>query len=429
MCCCLFTSKFNLQRHVARWHSLIDNRQGYVCGVCDAIFRDKNVLQQHREEQHGRHTGFRIVSTAHERSREIFRLFIPEKYSRHLVQVLAYVGVKTTGLLKALAAVTPMFKLTMSLFLEMEKIDLLSRQVLDRELVPFRSKSMAVTRANFENSALENMSEALKKIDCSVDEFLSRGSGWRVKCGAYLDVEFALCRTMSATNSSLPHICKQKTGKRGKIDLVLPMPEEFNCFKNMSKNCFYFAVAAGLMGCEKERRDENAVRSVVENRLVKVHSSDTAVSADDIPKFEELNQHLSIAVNVVYIDEEGDVLPVFASKNVHASNVVVLALFHIINEGVDDGEMTGGAGKKKWGAGYTSTSHFALVENPNQLFAKRFAKAKGDDYNRTVQVEICWKCHSFFDRRQTYLNHVEFCHKKGNQHVRKKEGWKISNLI
>lgn len=422
-CSRVFQRKFNLSRHKITQHPFDREQRGYACGICNAVFRDKRMVKQHRAEKHDRDTDFRIVRNAHGQTRQLFRIYYPEKFARNLTQVYAYTGQEAFRLLEALAAVTPVFKIGLASFMEMEKIDFVTREVIAREVFVFRGEMFEITRADFDYTATTAINESLKLMDKIVDEYVNRGSGWRLVQAIQLDVLFSIVKTMSGSNCYLPHICKAVAGKKGKFHLVLPMPskmEKVECFKSMGKSCFYFAVAAGLMGNEKSRRDEEAVKKVIETKLVKLDQEDRAISLREIPLFEELNAHLSVAVNVVYVDEEGDILPVYASQKLSASNVVVLALFHLIEEEKEEEEKKEG-GEKKWGAGLTASAHFALIEHPKQFFAKKFSKESGNKYNRTVQVEICWNCHSSFDRRQTYLTHVEYCHKRGNQLVRKRE--------
>lgn len=167
--------------------------------------------------------------------------------------------------------------------------------------------------------------------------------------------------------------------------------------------CFYLAVAAHF--CKQGASINTLCLYAMDNINPLEQGYAVPVKVSDIEKFEALNEDLDFAVNVVYQDEEGHKTPVYASKNVTATNCILLLLFYDVAAGDEHVEQDGSV---------RGRLHYAHVPDPQTLFARRVVEASG---NKTYRQHLCFSCFNRFERKDTYLRHVQFCHQSGCQRV------------
>jgi len=116
------------------------------------------------------------------------------------------------------------------------------------------------------------------------------------------------------------------------------------------------------------------------------------VEITDIPKFEERNKHLDLAINVVYQDDTKEMIPLLASKNVDAANKVDLLLTYAKTDPV--------------------SHHYALISDMSKIIARN------PDTMRTWRRHLCYNCFNSFSTKTALQNHVSWCHQKKSQRTR-----------
>jgi hypothetical protein len=271
-------------------------------------------------------------------------------------------------------------------------------EVCQSEIFPFRARGLTVQR---ERDMDEPLRGVLHDFEKHVDEFLFQGSGWVVERPVYLEAEVVQCKPLRGAGGCNLHVAQYKR-KKG----VMPtnIPEEEGEEAANHGMCFYLAVAAGIMG--EQTADTQDLRIYIQNRMVldeRVKSGELSgeMALADISAFEEANRHLDIAVNVVYRDENDDVIPVYASPRIGAAFQIALLLFHttlLKQDGSEQGVM-----------------HYAYVDHPGKIFAQRVSTSWG--HLRTNHIFLCFNCFNSIRSWGAYQSHVGFCHNNKCQRI------------
>lgn len=390
---------YNLNRHLKRAHLATENERTYYCGLCPSVFSKKKTLFEHRREKHcPKDTGFHLIKSAHQQARQQAEFFVPKQLAKSVSESHMYIRSFLLDYLEALCAETPLFKVILALNVHMVQFDYFTQTIADEDVFSFSTHEIHITRASFYFTAEQKVDAALQKIEKNIDEFLERKSGWNIEEILAFHVTYAETAGFNGQSCKLPHIARFKSRGYGK-GAILELPHmESESEIAAEKNCFYYAVAAGLLP-PGLRQDRSECRKVIRT-MTRLENLDGGVEPEDIAEFEKLNEELSVAVNVIYVDEDGKPQPCYASKNFSAETSVCLALFHHLdNDGTE------------------VTAHFALVERPEAFMAKRFSPGRGDDYYRTVPQFPCFNCFNTFETRSWYEKHRTYCHKKGSQMV------------
>ena len=377
-----FATPQSLERHVERHHPFGSDRRRFSCGICPTYFKSREQLQKHREMSHVKHHDFRITKTAHRRQTINLRCFFPKKV-KTVSSALFHTFRQAKKLIESLKVEMDYFKCNLVMTLEMAKLGP-TGDLTQVQAFPFRGYGVIVSpTVDFQ----EDLAKTCGDIERNVDEFTFRGSGWFVRRPLYLESEVVQCEPLSGACGL--HVVSWKHG-RGIEPTVDRLMEK--------GNCFYLAVASFFCG---QSATKTELEDFVKHQL-QPQSKEKEMRVDRIEHFEEINEVLDLAVNVVYQDANQSVYPVRASKNVEAKNIVVLLLFFTASEEEKEKEMTTAPQK-----------HYALIRDPQRLLAKRTLDARGS--TRTSSVYICWNCFNVMKIRSAYISHVAFCHKNNSQ--------------
>ena len=143
----------------------------------------------------------------------------------------------------------------------------------------------------------------------------------------------------------------------------------------------------------------------------------SAVAVSQIAEFERLNEHLDIAVNVLYAADNGEVYPMHASLRLRAKNQVVLLLFHMTDTRNVESLKAAGVSELKM---LQDCMHYALIHNPSKIFAKRFTAheaglASTEKVTHTKPRHFCYNCFSSYERLVSLEAHTEWCHTQAGQ--------------
>ncbi len=398
-----FRTGYHLGRHVLAVHPGNATDRVYPCSICDEVFRTREALNDHRRKSHHGNHQFHLVESCHgRRVVDHYRIFIPEKKSRDIHSCLQFVLLQMVGLAEELASCVPLFTLRPIMALRLQQVNPTSGQTLR-----FADQHMSATTFTVSRMAMETARERILRscmqLDRTLDQHTENGSGWSLVEVYYVDVHYNLIAGMSGSAKAADHVVRDLTHLaqyKREFGGIVSHPV-LDRKKEEEGECFYWAVATGL--AKKNPKWGRSAEQVFSG-LVRVSDKSRPVHVNELDKFEKLNSQLDVAVQVVYVDEENDVLPVVASKRKKARNEIVLVLFHTPLPSGEDGRVR-------------VMAHYALVEDPQRLFAKRFRASKGDGYDRTVKAYICWNCHKKMDRLSSYNEHVKFCHEIDHQQV------------
>lgn len=151
--------------------------------------------------------------------------------------------------------------------------------------------------------------------------------------------------------------------------------------------CFYIALVVALKAVNKY--------SGFISYLDFIHKMGTPagrdVKVDDIELVEKDSKwkQFEVGINVVYRDEDNDILPVRASKVPNARNSVLLLLFHTIGR---DG---------------TQKMHYVHVAEPTRLIRYKLKSPSG--HAQSIPLHICYNCLNRFWSPEAVANHQKFC--------------------
>lgn len=372
-----------------RFHPKGEERVLFRCGVCLCGFSTKEEVYEHRRESHVLSHAFELEATAHNDRCQLLKLFFPDEVVT-LDAAFFYVYDHMKSLTYSLSANMDYFRINFTMTLEMEQLDE-EGNVEERQKFPFRGFGILIARVSEQSGDSlfieHEIQRVLGDIERNVDEFLFRGSGWRISKPIEMEAEVVKCKPIAGGSNR--HEIRWQYGKGFQLDSLEGCESD--------GLCLYFAVAEFLLGEAASHADlSQTAHSLMEKGGFKKRP----VKVKDLDLFEKLNADLDLAINVVYKDEDQSILPVRASKRVHAKGQIVLILFDMQHDReVDDGKETFLVG------------HYALVRNPSLLFARRYQR-------RTSPVFICYNCFNTQTRQSCYLNHIAFCHQRSCQKVR-----------
>ncbi len=274
-----------------------------------------------------------------------------------------------------------MLKVDCILTVEFVKIQEEEDQITLSMTAPFRTKTHLITSLSNEEDIEEITNDILFEISGNVDKFMDRGSGWAVHDILSFDVEIVECRPLEGS-CSLHSICYVRN------EGISWTAEGFDqsCEEEQKDEvmCFYLAVASHFVGKEGEKKPD-LLHAFIRQKINT--SEKTPVRLSAIKNFENKNADLDHAIQVLFKDEDNEMFPVYISKNVCAKNQIVLMLGFI---GKEDFKM-----------------HFAYMDKPEKLLAPR-RKDKGGTH--TDSIHFCFNCFGRFYRKETFQEHVKWCH-------------------
>jgi hypothetical protein len=290
------------------------------------------------------------------------------------------------------------FKINFTFFIEMKRLGD-DGEIEQTEIFPFRGLGMTVFR---EKDVTEELRRVLGDVDSNVMEFLFQGSGWSVEKPIYMEVEMVQClplRGQGGVADGEKGGCCLHMAKYRRFKGVIPTPLS----RRDDGRCFFLAVARHFMpeGGAAQLDDFVDKRLVLDKERLN-GEKEMAMAVKEIETFENANEELDIAINVVYRDEKNDVVPVYASKKIGAVNMIVMLLFHTSTEDED-------GGKKEM-------MHYAFVDSPEKIFAQRNLGSWG--VLRTNNIYVCFNCFNQIRSEGAYRNHVSFCHQNKCQKIK-----------
>lgn len=384
-CPAAFARKDNLLRHATAAHP--PNNISFRCGLCQDCFSKQEDLERHRRENHVERHDFYLEESAHKKQCQLLRAQIPTAIHT-LDEGLIYAFDHMRGLVSSLSTKLSFYKINFTMFVEMYRLGE-TGEMMQSEVFPFRSHGIRVHR---EKEMGEELAKACGDVERNVREFLFQGSGWIVKRPMFMEAEVVQCYPLAGKSCRL-HVATF-VRNQGIVPTALSEAND--------GMCFYYAVAAHFLPEKLTTSEETLKQYVLKNFKQVREKAERGVTLRDVDVFEELNSELDMAINIIYQDEEKSIIPVRASKRLGKKNNICLLLF--------DNKVRDSEGRER------DVMHYALVRQPEKLFAKRVYNEEGK-VTHTDDVWICWNCHNTMRRKVTYDNHVAFCHTNNCQRI------------
>lgn len=298
-----------------------------------------------------------------------------------------------------------------SISVELIQYDSDGETALRTEAFTFRGQKLEA-RPFLELEAEDGLSErialVLGDMERNLDEFLYQGSGWVISAPLFLDCEVYVVRPLGGGGKCQLH----------RIDFLRKSGITINTSFGIDTQaddgrCLYQAVADHLLQKEYDYLSSKGVLITDQAQLVNLLENPSGgqklplnVSVKRTFHLEDAwrrHLNLSIAIHVVYCDEDKTMIPLHTSKNLGADVNVVVVLFHT-----------------------EKGSHYALVEDPSKLFARRVlshtekeeeSEAENQKCVRTTRKHICFKCFQSFDVENRLKRHSVFCREPNGQVV------------
>ena len=95
----VFSRKNNMEMHLAMAHS---DDKVYECGLCPAFFSSRQDVENHRQNRHRNRSKFVLRQSAHGRTCESYRLYLPTRFTTDFSACIDYCIEKSDELIRHL---------------------------------------------------------------------------------------------------------------------------------------------------------------------------------------------------------------------------------------------------------------------------------------------------------------------------------------
>lgn len=448
----VFARKHTMDNHLRMAH--MDDAV-YECGLCSAFFDSREAVEAHRQERHRNRSKFVLRQSAHGKACETYRLYLPQRFTTNFSACVDYCMKKAEMLIRFLLPEKRHMKVGLAISLKFAKPqfnkgggteqDALGAE--EREVMTYNIRPASRVYMFGDHSANKRrLANTFSEISERFGDFNHRGSGWILVDCLYLDVDVGQCLAMQGS-------CSIHTVQSGGSKVWIRRDAEGHGGGDYGHRCFYHAVACFLLTNEKEDKGHPDPKSHTEDELeeyVRKNINEevaTPVPLKKIAAFEQANQHLDIAVNVIYCSENNYAYPAYASPNLKARNQVVLLLFHRDlnaeyglseeqkrqihqDQLADYGDEP--SNYLSTVAGMQAVMHYAPVFDVARIFAKRVENAAfGFGGNPVVSHTRpryhCFNCFMAFQSFTALESHTSYCHEQtGQVYVVPMKGMKVS---
>ena len=443
----VFSRKNNMESHLRLAHT---NEKVYECGLCPAFFTSREDVESHRQNRHRNRSKFVLRRSAHQKTCESYRLYLPSRFATNFSACIDYCLKKAEELIRHLLPEKRHMKVGVCMSLRFSKSqfngndsekDALGAEEIEVITFNIRPTSRVFMFGDHEANT-RRLGNTFSEIGERFADFNHRGSGWILADCLYLDVDVGQCLSMQGSCSI--HVVSSDSSK-----VWVTRDVEGQAGGDYGHRCFYHAIASFMLTNEKEAKNLPDPRSHSEHELeayVREHINEEVEAPVQLKKvalFEEANKHLDIAVNVIYSDDEDKLIyPAYASPNLTARNQVVLLLFHrnmTTEEGLSERrkrelhqDVLADYGDEASShlatvEGMQAVMHYAPVYDVSRIFAKRVSNAAfgfgSPVITHTRPRFHCFNCFMAFQSFTALTAHTSYCHaEKGQVYVVPEEG-------
>ena len=347
VCTAQFSRLSNKNRHMERAHNHVE--PVYECSLCSMYYTSYQKLLNHRR-LHKPSTGFKFLRSAFKRQcvihRKVYEKRIDsfeEAFSNDrddLFTQLNYERARRTNV-------------KVSLIYNVEFVKLNGGQQLE-EIYEIRLRTPSWTIRSV-TDVQDFLKEAQTYIGGRIEDFVSRGSGWVLDEVLYADLEMGACYALTGGCNKLAIKFRKELHK------ITPCKPRKN-----EQDCFFQSIAYHFI----KKNSKGKLRHFIKKHI-NVNIS-MPVCVDDIPKFEKMNAHLNLKINV--LASEGArgkerIFPIYTSRSKSTENIINLVLW-----------------KTKMGG--KLMSHFSYIEDLTKFLRKNYEKGYTRTYERAFFVVI-----------------------------------------
>ena len=407
--------RVDLGMHKLHKHSNYKQTQ-HPCVVCGQLFDSGKLLGRH-VKTHPPVPHFDVVASAFDKRVVTYEKSFPNKSMRDIDLMFLLGRPRIKELL-----VRELANLRSVLFGMVVRVMMIQRDengdIIQRSVIPLRSTNTPYNRGNMgRTKALLNVHR--RQINFRLEDLRQQGSNW--------ELEHVLCYRIEIVKSR-PLAGRGGVGAGGEILFNIKDIPNHEHLTDISfaddSMCFYNAVATALV----PRFYPDAWRRLTHtpppsmSRLREMADAITdgmidtnlgpAMKLGDIPKWEKLNAHLGVAVNVLYREQDGrhnSIYPVYISKAPLERKRINLLLVDL-NEG--------------W-------RHYVLINNIDKFITEKYTrKRSGPRQGRrcSAKKHVCVLCLQCFSRRGTLARHQEWCRRVDPQVTRLPEKGSVTRF-
>jgi len=376
-----FSRYDNLKTHIAKKHQA---KERYPCFICRRTFQSTEELQSHRDSAHPAEPNFHKYQHAHRQACEVYSYIFKADPSPVFQEKVDIIMPKAIQLLRRLLAEKKFIKAAFIVVVEFSRNDDPGGPPTIIT-TPLRSK----TEMFLISTVLEEVvMKMFSFITITFEDFLENGSGWILLRCSHFDVEIYKCKPLRG--GCMLHPITQSS--KGKYFLsTRQFPKKCDLHRNQ---CFYFAIASFFV--KNVHQDELSYANLLDvvNTFNDVSVGSRPITT--IQKFEDANESLDFAINVVFRSEDNVITPAHKSKNLHAKYQICLMLSFLDENSCDDEDL-----------------HYSLVEDIGPLIKKSCKTKNGSSY--TKQQHVCFNCFSLFSQKIHLIAHAKICWKDESQ--------------
>jgi hypothetical protein len=362
-CPATFARRYNRDRHFATNHGFGD--RAYDCVLCGAVFM--NVVQLHQHIlTHEPETEYTVIQDLLGGALTTYR----KGYLPPTPSIMLTFGADIDNLTHIIAIEAAKKKYAKcSIVLTVEFVQLAGEEILNTVNIHFRCKTFIITPYQ-DHSAFVTAAHVGFQTNC--EDFISNGSNWVISAVYRTEIEFAKCAPLSGSCGLLSINTADDLKK-------IPIPNE-----QSDNRCFFYAVAQNFTGSA----DFNKITAFVNDNL-RTDGIQVPVRLCSISKFEELNKHLNIRVNVLY-EEDGGVYPIFVSQREGKQKFVNILLYKtVVNDSV--------------------VNHYSYIHDLSKLLRRGYKKHSGLSGKSYEKLFVCPNCLCRFSRESELQKHFALC--------------------
>ena len=367
-CEATFSRKSGRDRHFERQHGGAE--KAFDCVICGQVFNSVILLHKHilRHEPESEYT---LVENLFDGALTQYR----KNYLPPTPDLALTFGSDVDNLTQIIAVEAAVKKYAKcSVRLTAEFIQVHNDEIVNSITIHFRCHSFTITPYQ-DHSTL--VMTAMQYFRENIDSFVKNGSGYVLQGIYRTEIDFARCAPLSGSCGILS-ISSCKDLER--------LPQSA---LNMDKKCFFYSVARHFV---KKDDYDDLVRFIDFHMVTETIAVPVKISS--VKRFEELNKHLNIRINILY-EEEGAIYPIFTSERAVDQDVVNILLYKVLING-------------------QCVNHYAYIGDLNKCLRKVYRGAGGITYEKAF---VCPNCLCKFSSPGVMNEHLELCRKNKPQKI------------
>jgi hypothetical protein len=365
-----FTRRYNLVNHIEQKHNKRIPSATYKCHICGLTFSTDKTFREHTA-QHKPDNQYKVVANA---LRAVILVYEKKLLNTFSVDQCFVQTRDIEEIIQYELQMKRVIKASINLIATYAKFDVEG----DREeitTITLHSKYFTLYR---DQNIAKFINLCKSQLTLRSDDFVDFGSGWSLSNISHMRISIARvsdftggCKDKNINLKSIAH-------RRHTVD---PPSKDGMCFYNCIANYF------------TNSEDETVLNAFVKSQFKK-SSVNGPMHVKNIGKFESQNSHMDFRINVVLYEPNGEISPIYNSKNREAKNRISLVLV------------------------YTNTDdcgHYLRITDFNFFCKKRYVNADGKiTYSKGY---FCHSCLSCFRHESTLFEHVKMCEQRKLQKI------------